>query len=66
MAENKELEDLFIQPVSVPRTPQRFYYQFRAPITTSPADLEDRSRCDEIYRQARCSTMHTHCMCYPQ
>ncbi|KAK9838483.1 hypothetical protein WJX81_002279 [Elliptochloris bilobata] len=53
VAENKELEDLFIQPFSLPSTPQRFYFQFRAPISTSPADLEDRSSCDTIYRQVK-------------
>lgn len=55
VAENKELEDLFIQPFSLPSVPQRFYFQFRAPITTSPTDLEDRSTCDTIYRKVRAS-----------
>ena len=57
MAENKELEDLFIQPFSLPSVPQRFYFQFRAPITTSPTDLEDRSTCDAIYRKVRPGVM---------
>jgi len=52
-AGDKEFEELFIQPVALPSVPQRFYFQFRAPVATSPADLRDRSRCDEIYRQAR-------------
>ena len=62
MAENKELEDLFIQPFSLPSVPQRFYFQFRAPITTSPTDLEDRSTCDAIYRKVRPCVMPRNAM----
>ncbi|KAK9819759.1 hypothetical protein WJX72_002051 [[Myrmecia] bisecta] len=45
------LEDLFIQPLSIPKLPSRFYFAFRKPIQTLP-DM-DRSQADEVYRQIR-------------
>jgi pimeloyl-ACP methyl ester carboxylesterase len=49
-------EESFVSPLAVPRlTPRRMYFQFQRPIVTSPADLEDRARCDEIYREVRAS-----------
>lgn len=53
VAQNKELEDLFIAPFAVPRPPQRFYYIFQAPVHTSREDLKDPARVDALYREAR-------------
>lgn len=32
-----------------PFSGRRYYYIFQQPIVTSPADLEDRAACDQIY-----------------
>jgi len=49
-------EGSLVSPLAVPRLPpRRMYFQFQRPIVTSPADLEDRARCDEIYREVRAS-----------
>ena len=42
-----------IAPFSLPKLPARFYFKFGAPIRTSPEDLKDRTRCDDMYAYAR-------------
>ena len=42
-----------IAPFSLPKLPARFYFRFGTPIRTSPEDLKDRTRCDDIYARAR-------------
>ncbi|KAL4442037.1 hypothetical protein ABPG77_011298 [Micractinium sp. CCAP 211/92] len=46
----------FVAPLAAPRLPPgRLYFLFQQPIQTSPEDLKDRARCDELYRQAKAS-----------
>jgi hypothetical protein len=51
VSEDKSLEDLFIAPFAVPKAPERFYYVFQQPIQTSPDDLKDPERVQQLYRQ---------------
>lgn len=44
-------EELFIQPVIVPKAPERFYFRFMAPIDVSGADLDDEERVKAIYER---------------
>ncbi|EFN58302.1 hypothetical protein CHLNCDRAFT_142297 [Chlorella variabilis] len=47
-------EESFVAPLAVPRLPPgRLYFLFQQPIHTSPDDLQDRERCDELYRATR-------------
>ena len=50
MTNDKGEEELFIQPILVPRTPQRFYFRFMAPIDVADVDLNDESRVNSIYQ----------------
>jgi len=43
-------EELFIQPILVPQTPQRFYFRFMAPIDVAEVDLNDEARVNSIYQ----------------
>ena len=47
---DKGEEELFIQPILVPRTPQRFYFRFMAPIDVADVDLNDESHVNSIYQ----------------
>ncbi|KAK9810026.1 hypothetical protein WJX72_003591 [[Myrmecia] bisecta] len=49
----ESMDQTFIPPVLAPRMPSRFYYLFRKPILTSPADYNDREKCDDIYRHVK-------------
>lgn len=41
-------------PLAVPKLPpNRLYFLFQQPIQTSPEDVKDRERCDELYRQTK-------------
>ena len=46
-----DMDETFVQPLAVPKLPARFYFRFQAPIRTRPEDLEDRGKCDSLYRQ---------------
>jgi hypothetical protein len=56
---DKELEDLFLQPLVVPAIPQRSYFVFQTPIRTNRSDLKDREMCDELYRTVRNLNLHS-------
>ncbi|KAI3428285.1 hypothetical protein D9Q98_006664 [Chlorella vulgaris] len=44
----------FVAPLAVPKLPpNRLYFLFQQPIQTSPEDVKDRERCDELYRQTK-------------
>lgn len=46
-------EESFVAPLAAPKLPPgRMYFVFQAPIQTSPDDLADRQRCDDLYRRA--------------
>lgn len=47
---DKGEEELFIQPILVPRTPQRFYFRFMAPMDVADVDLNDESHVNSIYQ----------------
>ena len=53
VSQNKELEDLFIQPLAVPTAPARYYYIFQEPIRTQRSDLDNPERVEQLYRQVR-------------
>lgn len=42
-----------MQPIALPKAPQRFYYKFQAPIRTDPADVKDREKCDATYEKVK-------------
>jgi hypothetical protein len=46
---DKDIEDLFIQPLVLPSVPQRQYFLFQQPIRTSRQDLKDREKCFALY-----------------
>ena len=50
-----DMDETFVQPLAVPKLPARFYFRFQAPIRTRPEDLEDRDKCDGLYRQTKVS-----------
>ena len=52
-AASEDFEQTMIAPFSLPKLPARFYFKFGAPIRTSPEDLKDRTRCDDMYAYAR-------------
>jgi hypothetical protein len=54
VAAEKGMEELFLQPLSLPKAPARYYYLFGKPIETRPEDMQQRGRCQEMYRCAPC------------
>eukprot|EP00197_Chlamydomonas_leiostraca_P012444 CAMPEP_0202879844 /NCGR_PEP_ID=MMETSP1391-20130828/34179_1 /ASSEMBLY_ACC=CAM_ASM_000867 /TAXON_ID=1034604 /ORGANISM="Chlamydomonas leiostraca, Strain SAG 11-49" /LENGTH=171 /DNA_ID=CAMNT_0049562249 /DNA_START=62 /DNA_END=574 /DNA_ORIENTATION=- len=48
-----DLEESFIQPLITLNAPQRFYFVFRAPITTTPDMAGDRAACDALYARVK-------------
>ncbi|PSC68099.1 Acyltransferase chloroplastic [Micractinium conductrix] len=49
-------EESFVAPLAAPRLPPgRMYFLFQEPIQTTPEDVKDRARCDELYRQTKAS-----------
>lgn len=46
-------EELFIQPVVVPKTPERFYFRFMAPIDSSEVDIDDGEAVQKMYERVR-------------
>lgn len=46
-------EELFIQPVVVPKTPERFYFRFMAPIDSSEVEIDDEKGVMEMYGRVR-------------
>ena len=42
-------EELFIQPVVVPKVPERFYFRFMAPIDLSDVDLDNEASVKAVY-----------------
>ena len=55
VANMADMDETFVQPLAVPKLPARFYFRFQAPIRTRPEDLEDRDKCDSLYRQTKVS-----------
>lgn len=44
----------FVSPLAVPKLPpRRMYFLFQKPIKAGPEDLEDRARCEDLYRQVK-------------
>ena len=46
-------EELFIQPVAVPKIPERFYFRFMAPIDLSDVDLDDEESVKAVYANVK-------------
>ena len=46
-------EELFIQPVAVPKIPERFYFRFMAPIDLSDIDLDDEESVKAVYANVK-------------
>ena len=44
----------FVSPLALPKLPpRRMYFLFQKPISTTPEDLQDRARCEELYVQVK-------------
>lgn len=52
-SQKADMEELFIQPVPLPKLPQRLYFKFQQPITTCPEDAKDPVRTQQIYDEAK-------------
>ena len=48
-----DVEELFIQPVPLPKLPQRLYFKFQQPIRTHPEDVKDAARVQQIYEETQ-------------
>jgi pimeloyl-ACP methyl ester carboxylesterase/1-acyl-sn-glycerol-3-phosphate acyltransferase len=49
-------EESFISPFVAPKVPpNRLYFVFQRPITTSPEDANDRKKCDAVYKEVKTS-----------
>lgn len=48
-----DVEELFIQPVPLPKLPQRLYFKFQKPIVTCPEDAKDPVRTQQIYDETK-------------
>jgi 1-acyl-sn-glycerol-3-phosphate acyltransferase len=48
-------EELFIQPIVVPKAPERFYFRFMPPIDVKEINLDDEERVKEVYAQVKTS-----------
>ena len=47
-------EELFIPPLAVPKTPERFYYKFGRPVRTTKEDQNNPERVQQLYQEVRC------------
>ena len=47
------MEELFIQPLPLPKLPQRLYFKFQQGIKTSPGDAKDPVKVQQIYDETR-------------
>lgn len=47
------IDGQMIQPLTVPKLPERFYFLMQKPIKLSPEDYNDREKCDEVYKQVK-------------
>ena len=49
-------EESFVSPFVAPKVPpNRLYFVFQQPITTSPEDAKDREKCDAVYKEVKTS-----------
>ena len=46
-------EELFIPPLAVPKTPERFYYKFGRPVRTTKEDQNNPERVQQLYQEVR-------------
>lgn len=46
-------KELFLQPFSLPKPPERFYFSFGAPIKLRKEDIDDTARVAQLYRQTK-------------
>ena len=46
-------EELFIPPLAVPKTPERFYYKFGRPVRTTKEDQNNPERVMQLYQEVR-------------
>jgi len=52
-SQKSDVEELFIQPVPLPKLPQRLYFKFQKPIVTCPEDAQDPVRTQQIYDETK-------------
>ena len=52
-SQKSDVEELFIQPVPLPKLPQRLYFKFQKPIVTCPEDAKDPVRTQQIYDETK-------------
>ena len=50
MTEDGDAEELFVQPICVPKAPQRYYFKFGRPIETAGLHAEGFSKDEEKVR----------------
>ncbi|KAL3153931.1 hypothetical protein ABBQ32_013493 [Trebouxia sp. C0010 RCD-2024] len=53
ISQKSDIEELFIQPLPLPKLPQRLYFKFQRPIRTCPEDAKDPAKTQQIYEQAK-------------
>jgi len=46
-------KDIFVAPVSVPRTPSRNYFLFQQPLDTRDLNIYDKAQCKAAYESVR-------------
>lgn len=49
--EEEKHKELFVQPLITLNAPQRYYYKFGTPISTSPDMARNKDACARIYSQ---------------